>query len=106
MVYVRICCSLLTVLACLLGDYLDEKTDHPLLRALCDNGTHALVGALSGISFVIHFHDKISNVTGWLMMFGCFACSSLIDMDHFIIAKSFSLEVIYYVKKLFNFNVQ
>lgn len=55
-----------------------------LIRALMDNATHTLVGL---ISWFIIVYPKVS--TGELLAVGFF--SSIIDIDHFISAKSFSL---------------
>lgn len=90
-VYVRLVLTTLILVACLIGDNFVETTRHPLLKALCDNATHAVIGALTGMSFVVHFYDRISHVVGWLMIFGCFTASSFIDLDHFLEARSLSL---------------
>ncbi|XP_075161418.1 transmembrane protein 267 isoform X2 [Haematobia irritans] len=92
MVYMRIIVATLTCLTCLLGDNFVEINQNPLLKALADNATHAAIGALSGIAFAVQFYEKTSNIFGWLLIFICFTCSSLIDVDHFIAAKSWNLE--------------
>lgn len=92
-VYVRLILATLVSITCIVGDNLLETTRHPLLKALCDNATHAIVGGLTGIAFIMHFYDKLSNVAGWTLIFACFAVSSFIDLDHFAAAKSLSLYV-------------
>ncbi|XP_013111854.2 transmembrane protein 267 [Stomoxys calcitrans] len=92
MVYMRIIIATLTCLTCLLGDNFVEISQNPLLKALADNATHAAIGALSGIAFVVQFYEKTSHFFGWLLIFVCFICSSLIDVDHFIAARSWNLE--------------
>ncbi|CAD7002297.1 transmembrane protein 267 [Ceratitis capitata] len=92
MVYVRIVLTTLLTITCLLGDNSVELTQHPLLKALADNATHALIGAFTGIAFAVQFHDRTSNLLGWFLIFTCFAVSSLIDVDHFIEARSWYLE--------------
>ncbi|XP_055845553.1 transmembrane protein 267 [Episyrphus balteatus] len=92
MVYMRIVLSTLVIITCLLGDNFVELTQHPLLRALLDNATHAVIGALSGIAFVVQFYDRTSNLFGWLLIFICFSVSALIDVDHFVEARSWNLE--------------
>ncbi|XP_054733048.1 transmembrane protein 267 [Anastrepha obliqua] len=92
MVYVRIVLTTLLTITCLLGDNFVELTQHPLLKALADNATHAIIGALTGIAFAVQFHERTSNLLGWFLIFTCFAVSSLIDLDHFIEARSWYLE--------------
>ncbi|XP_037934898.1 transmembrane protein 267 [Teleopsis dalmanni] len=92
MVYIRIILTTLVTITCLLGDNFVELTAHPLLKALSDNATHALIGALTGIAYAVQFYDRSTNLFGWLLIFICFAVSSLIDMDHFIEARSLHLE--------------
>lgn len=93
MVYIRVVLTTLVTITCLLGDNFVELTDHPVLRALVDNGTHAVIGAITGIAFVIQFYDKMTNCLGWCLILLCFLTSSLIDLDHFIQARSWNLEV-------------
>lgn len=93
MVYIRIVLTTLVTITCLLGDNFVELTEHPVLRALVDNGTHAVIGAITGIAFVIQFYEKITNCLGWSLILLCFSTSSLIDLDHFIQARSWNLEV-------------
>lgn len=95
MVYMRIIITTVVIITCLLGDNFVELTQHPLLKALADNATHAAIGALSGIAFAVQFYERTTHFFGWFLIFTCFACSSLIDIDHFIAAGSWSLEVSY-----------
>uniref|UniRef100_A0A1I8N9R9 Transmembrane protein 267 n=1 Tax=Musca domestica TaxID=7370 RepID=A0A1I8N9R9_MUSDO len=92
MVYMRIIITTVVIITCLLGDNFVELTQHPLLKALADNATHAAIGALSGIAFAVQFYERTTHFFGWFLIFTCFACSSLIDIDHFIAAGSWSLE--------------
>lgn len=101
MVYIRVVLTTLVTITCLLGDNFVELTDHPVLRALVDNATHAVIGAITGIAFVIQFYDRISNCLGWLLILICFLTSSFIDLDHFIQARSWNLEVSNYLFCLF-----
>lgn len=89
----RIILTTLVSITCLLGDNFVELTQHPMLKALADNATHAAIGALSGIAFAVQFYERTSHFFGWFLIFVCFVCSSLIDVDHFIAARSWSLEV-------------
>uniref|UniRef100_A0A1A9UTT3 Transmembrane protein 267 n=1 Tax=Glossina austeni TaxID=7395 RepID=A0A1A9UTT3_GLOAU len=92
MVYMCVVLTTLVSVTCMLGDNFVDITQHPLLRALVDNATHAAIGALSGVAFAVQFYEKTTYFFGWLLMFTCFACSSLIDVDHFIAARSWNLE--------------
>ena len=89
----RIILTTLVSITCLLGDNFVELTQHPMLKALADNATHAAIGALSGIAFAVQFYERTSHFFGWFLIFVCFVASSLIDVDHFIAARSWNLEV-------------
>ncbi|KAL9904542.1 uncharacterized protein ACN427_003476 isoform 4-T5 [Glossina fuscipes fuscipes] len=58
MVYVYVVLTTLVSVTCMLGDNFVDITQHPLLRALVDNATHAAVGALSGVAFAVQFYGK------------------------------------------------
>lgn len=104
MVYIRIVLTTLVTITCLLGDNFVELTEHPVLRALVDNGTHAVIGAITGIAFVVQFYEKITNCLGWSLIILCFSTSSLIDLDHFIQARSWNLEVSIFLQFYFRFH--
>lgn len=93
MVYMRIVLTTLVTITCLLGDNFVELTQHPLLKALADNATHASIGALTGIAFAMQFYERTSQLFGWITIFTCFVVSSFIDLDHFVEARSLYLEV-------------
>lgn len=93
MVYMRIVLTTLVTITCLLGDNFVELTQHPLLKALADNATHAAIGALTGITFATQFYERTSQLFGWILIFTCFVVSSFIDLDHFVEARSLYLEV-------------
>ncbi|EDW93317.2 transmembrane protein 267 [Drosophila yakuba] len=92
MVYMRIVLTTLVTITCLLGDNFVELTQHPLLKALADNATHAAIGALTGITFATQFYERTSQLFGWILIFTCFVVSSFIDLDHFVEARSLYLE--------------
>ncbi|XP_062134470.1 transmembrane protein 267 [Drosophila sulfurigaster albostrigata] len=92
MVYMRIVLTTLVTITCLLGDNFVELTQHPLLKALADNATHAAIGALTGIAFAMQFYERTSQLMGWILIFSCFVVSSFIDLDHFVEARSLYLE--------------
>lgn len=71
---------------CLFGDLSLQQTRHdPLHAAIIDNVTHALVGFVAG---QLYFGWK---QIAWII--GCMLMSSLIDIDHFIAARSIMLSV-------------
>ena len=86
--------EILLTCVCLLGDQLLFVLEEGLLKALSDNITHILIGVLSW--FLIIFNLKISlteNIqTSLVQCTAAAAISSLMDIDHFIMAKSIHLE--------------
>lgn len=92
--------SILTILnggVCIFGDCLvDIDHELPILKAICDNLTHATIGTLSALILVReinHYHiDGIERITLIIM---CTLVSSFIDLDHFVVAKSLKLSVCY-----------
>ena len=86
--------EILLTCVCLLGDQLLFVLKEGLLKALSDNITHILIGVLSW--FLIIYNLKISlteNIqTSLVQCTAAAAISSLMDIDHFIMAKSIHLE--------------
>jgi len=79
---------------CLIGDkLLNVSSDHSLIKAVCDNVTHAFIGLLSSLIIVTYFKDRLSSYNSLFLIFLCFIISSFIDLDHFISAKSYKLQV-------------
>ncbi|KAH1005331.1 hypothetical protein HUJ04_006336 [Dendroctonus ponderosae] len=85
---------LLTVsvsVAAVLGDYLITICNSPLGKALCDNITHALIG---GLAWTICYLNRAKTLEesdqrhGALEVLACTFLSSVIDLDHFIAARS------------------
>ena len=87
------------VSTCIIGDLLlgvvQIKSSH-LLRAAVDNGTHGLVGLLSWAIVVnptlIPVLELLKEPLLWEVVL-CGVLSSLVDLDHFLAAKSFKLQV-------------
>ena len=81
---------------CYVGDYLLFSCQDPVIKAVSDNVTHGLVGALSWT--IISFSTSISVVSNlknnavWILTAGLL--SSGVDIDHFLAAQSFKLQVI------------
>lgn len=89
--------SLLTLLLgviCVTGDILVEvnKENH-LLKAVCDNLTHGFIGFVSYLVVTMQFKHVVSLIEQIMMIFGCFVISCGIDVDHFIVARSWRLVV-------------
>lgn len=79
---------------CLLGDIIvDIVKQYELLRSLCDSLTHAIVGALSALVLVLKFHDRLPPDEQKLLVIFGFTAAALVDIDHFIEARSFRLKV-------------
>lgn len=78
---------------CLVGDWVGSAYSETqrLQKAVVDNATHALIGALT-IVIVIYSVDRRSS-NAFLMILAAFMISSLIDLDHFLQAKSFLITV-------------
>lgn len=88
---------LLTILLggiCITGDLLVELSSHSkLLKAICDNITHACVGFVTTLIILFELEKRISSTEKFWMLFICLIISSLIDIDHFIAARSWKLTV-------------
>lgn len=84
--------SVLNGAICVFGDELVKYNANSLIiRAICDNLTHALCGLLSAIIITLDENKRI-NWTERLSLIGfCAAISSFIDLDHFLAAKSIKL---------------
>merc|ERR1712071_263780 len=78
--------EMLLLCVCLLGDQ--------LLKALSDNITHVLIGVLSWFIIIYNVKTAVSEnlQTHPSQSAAAAAISSLIDIDHFIMAKSIHLE--------------
>lgn len=87
--------ELCLVTVCYVGDYLLFSSQDPVIKAVSDNLTHGLVGALSWT--IITFSSSISVVSNikihglWILTAGLL--SSGVDIDHFLAAHSLNLEV-------------
>jgi len=77
--------SSVIAVTCVVADKKMQSISEPLTKALIDNSTHAMVGLLSAVIVFIDQLDKIHFVVV------CAVVSSLIDSDHFVMAKSLKL---------------
>ncbi|XP_066147476.1 transmembrane protein 267 [Euwallacea fornicatus] len=75
------------------GDHLVTLCGAPFLKALSDNLTHAVIG---GLSWSICYFNRQKSLAetryGFIEILSCTVLSSLIDLDHFLSAKSLSLK--------------
>lgn len=91
----RFILSILNGAVCILGDEMVRQySDSLILRAICDNITHAIIGFLSVSIMILEMHE---HHLSWIeksmqLMIGTWL-SSFIDIDHFLVAKSIKLEV-------------
>ncbi|XP_020283771.1 transmembrane protein 267 [Pseudomyrmex gracilis] len=73
----------------IIGDFALKYGKTELERALFDNMTHATVGGLTWMLIVILSRKPVArNLTS---VFSCFLLASLIDVDHFIAARSWHI---------------
>lgn len=75
-----------------LGDFLVNYTTVHFHKALCDNGTHAVIAAISWL--IVCIWSKYTNVNQLCIeTVICGIIASAIDLDHFLVARSTSLKV-------------
>jgi len=70
--------------------------------AICDNLSHSLIALFVWLNVIDYQIKEKKNILGLVV---CFLTGSLIDIDHFFMAKSFMFEVyiyIYYISSSFN----
>lgn len=84
---VNVVLSVMTVITCWLGDLKLRRPGEPLSKAICDSSAHGLVGFFTAAIILTERSDKL------LLAVGCLIISSLIDVDHFIAARSLKLSV-------------
>lgn len=78
----------------ILGDYLVIRNSNATAKAVFDNATHAIIGALCWTLFYIN-SNKVGISTKCIIfeIAICALIASVIDLDHFIAAKSLSIKV-------------
>lgn len=87
----QIAVTLLIGIISITGDKLVEYEENLILRAVSDNLTHGLVAGLSWTLIVILSKESVAlNILNIVV---CSVLSSLIDLDHFIEAHSWKLNV-------------
>jgi len=88
--------EMLLFTVCTVGDQGHYISDNLLFRAAVDNITHGLVGF---ISWALVIRLTSFNVAQILQCSVCMVLAMAVDVDHFLAAKSFKLQV----KMLTNF---
>ncbi|XP_026483177.2 transmembrane protein 267 [Vanessa tameamea] len=90
---VRLLLTISIALTAYLGDYVVFKSKYSssqLFRALADSSTHGAIGFLSALLFFSNI--KITNQACIYNTIFCTFMSSVIDVDHFILARSIYLK--------------
>lgn len=67
--------------------------ESPCLKAISDNLTHGSVGLVSYLIVVIEYRTSITITEQILLIGACFILACLIDVDHFVVARSWKLVV-------------
>lgn len=84
---------------CIFGDYLVDINHESLIaKAFFDNVTHAAIGLFSAMVLILESNHRIMRTEQFFLIGMNVAVSSLIDIDHFIVAKSLKLSVKIYLK--------
>lgn len=89
--------SILTLclgMICITGDKLvDYNKDSPVLKAISDNLTHGIIGLVSYLIVVLEHRTNISITEQLLLITTSFLLACTIDVDHFVMARSWKLVV-------------
>lgn len=103
----RIFLTALLAIVCVCGDWLvGLNSNSPIAKAIFDNATHAGVGLLTAAILFIQLERRISSAERNAAIIVCCLVSSIIDIDHFIAARSWKLTVCIRQIPFFKFNVQ
>lgn len=79
---------------CFAGDHILKISNKNVVRAIVDSCTHSLVSIVSWLIVLLKCHNHssmIKNSVFEIFLSGIFA--SVIDVDHFILARSINLKV-------------
>lgn len=85
-------CTLLLAIVAVVGDWFVNHTNLHIYKALFDNSTHSIIGGLTW--FIVSL--KLRQKTVWFRLSEvglCALIASLIDVDHFLMARSVHLKV-------------
>lgn len=89
---VNILLTLCLIVVALVGDFLVNYVVTHFHKALCDNGTHTLIAAISWLIVCVWSRYKYVNQLYYEIL-ACAIIGSAIDLDHFIIARTTNLKV-------------
>lgn len=84
--------TLLLAIVAITGDYIVSHSRLHIFQAIFDNVTHCVIGGLSWFLVCI-ICKRYNSYQTLLEVAVCALVSSLIDIDHFIVAKSIYLKV-------------
>lgn len=84
--------TLLLVIIAITGDYIVLHSRLHIFQALFDNATHSIIGGLSWV-IVCNICKRYNSYQTICEVAVCALVASIIDLDHFIVAKSFYLKV-------------
>lgn len=91
----RFILTILNACICIFGDTLVQWNDESqLIKALFDNITHATIGCISAVIIISETDNQTVGIEKIALIGLSVIVSSLIDVDHFIVAKSIKLAVI------------
>lgn len=88
--------TLFLVIVCIVGDniLLVTGSSQDITKALVDNLTHFLVAVISWLIVLLACHLRSSLIINSVIeLFLCGFIASIIDVDHFLMAKSLKLKV-------------
>lgn len=92
--FLRAALTTFMAVVCIVGDWLVERNSNSsITKAILDNVTHACVGLLTGLLLFVQVERRISSAEKYAAIIVCCLVSSLIDIDHFIAARSWKLKV-------------
>lgn len=92
--FLRISLTTLVPIVCIFGDWLvEQNSNSSIAKVIFDNATHACVGLLTAPLLFIQFERRILSAEKNAAIIVCGLVSSLIDIDHFIAARSWKLTV-------------
>lgn len=90
----HICLTIVLGVVCIVGDWMVElNSNSKIAKAIVDNATHTCVGLLTAPLLLIQLNRRISSFDRNAIIIVCCLVSSLIDIDHFIVARSLNLTV-------------
>lgn len=87
----RLYVTILLALTAVVGDGLVSHSKIKVYQALFDNVTHSVIGGLSWLLVCIYCRNISYRII--VEVITCAVIASIIDLDHFLIAKSLHLEV-------------